>query len=817
MELRPDDLTCRCADSDFQRGPLPAEAPGLPGQRRGLQALETGLAMKARWFNITVTGATGSGRTSTIMELLGKRARSEAPGQDVCIHQNFTSPYKPRVVYLPAGDGNRFNRRIDELLTLLDKEIPQLLQRPSVKARIQELGSTYDQKEQELSEQAEAFAAEQKIAVQSTPQGVTLIPLLEDRPMKEEEFLALPDADREAIENRRRQVLERMAEINPKILAVEKEKRDAVDEHIAQSVRAIVAGHLAALRQSFGENAALDVFVKELEEELVEKRFLFLADAGGPMPFGGAQLHVMRQQFSRQCRLNVVVDRVGQTCAPVVFENNPTFNNLIGGVDFIEEQGVLKADFTQIRAGSLLQASGGYLVLQATDLFQQPIAYWAMKRAMRAGEVKLRDQFTEMGFRAGIHLEPDPVRFQTKVILVGDEALIQLIQAYDDEFARLFKITADFSRTLPRTPEVMNQFVAYVGYRAQKEQLLPLANGGIARLIEEASRQVAHQHRLNAQFGDLMDTLIEADHVARRNGHAEIARDDVVVAVRDKRYRHSKIEEIVRREISEGTILLDVAGAKVGQVNGLAVYQAGRMPFGVPTRITAQAYAGPSGLINIEREADLSGKIYNKAVLILNGYLGRLFARKEPLALSVSVSFEQSYGLIEGDSATCAEFFCIVSAISGVPLKQQIAVTGSMNQHGEVQPIGGVNEKITGFYLFAKEHGFPEGSGVLIPATNTVNLMLDEEVIEAVRAGRFHIHACARIEEGLELMTATPAGALLPDGSYPSGTVYSAAMAKLTEFAESAREDGAVARRRKAPAARGAAAGTKSRPKPNSR
>ncbi|MCZ6647125.1 MAG: AAA family ATPase [SAR324 cluster bacterium] len=647
---------------------------------------------------------------------------------------------------------------------------------------------TYELRERELSRSVEEFAEQRGIVMQSTNQGMNLIPLADGKPMTEEAYLSMGVEEREGIAARRKEVLEQLSEVNPQILAVVKEMREAVEAFVKNAVRELLSGYHADMRSLIPEETPeLAAFLEALEQEIINKRYLFLGESGSAQPFGGAQLQVMRQQFAKQCRLNIVVDRAGESSAPVVVENNPTYSNLIGGVDFIEEQGVLKADFTQIRGGSLLQASGGYLIVQAEDLMQNPLAYYSLKRALRSGEVKLRDQMAEMGLRSAAHLEPQAVPVNAKVIVVGDERLVHLMQTADEEFARLFKIHADFSGTLERTPEVLEQFVSYINHHAQEDGLLPLDQGGMARLVEEASREVSHQNRLSAQVQRLLDNLIEADLLARKEGQFTLNRDMVSQALSKKRYRHSKIEEIVKREISEGTILLDFEGSRVGQVNGLAVYQVGRVAFGVPSRITAQAYAGRSGLINVEREADLSGRLHTKGVLILNGYLGKLFARKQPLALSVSITFEQNYGGIEGDSATAAEFFVIVSAIAQVPLKQSIGVTGSMNQHGEIQPIGGVNEKITGFYQFAKEHGFPDGSGVMIPAVNKVNLMLDEEIVAAVREGKFHIYPVGRIEEGLELMTGLPAGELQSNGEYTPQSVFALCMEKLQEFSREAK------------------------------
>jgi lon-related putative ATP-dependent protease len=780
-KLTPAQLTCRCDDAEVSQVPEDVPAPLLPGQSRGMGAVEFGLSLKKPYFNVTVAGPSRSGKTTMVEQLARARAQREPPGRDLCVAPNFAEPNRPKVLYLTPGSGMHLNRLIEDLLQTLDEQIPKLVEQPAVRAHLHELNETFNHQAQELTSSIEQFAGEQGIFVQSSPQGVALIPLKDGKPMKDEEFIALPAEEREHINGLRRKVLQRMAETNPRVMELEKRRRDAVEDFLEQSVRQLVHAYVVSVRQRVEDVPPVQDFLTALEQELVDKRFLFMADAG-TQPFGGAQLQALREQFANNCKVNVLVNRSGAESAPVIVETNPNFSNLIGGVDFIEERGVLKTDYNQIRAGSLLQATGGYLIVQAHDLLQYPLSYMSLKRALRTGSIVLRDQFAEWGLRSGSHLEPDSVAVDTKVVVVGDEELIQLMHAYDDEFAGLFKIHADFSHTLVRTPEVLEQLTTYLAYHVRRHGLLPATNGALARVVEEASRRVSHQNRFSAQVNELLDVLIEADVLARGNGHAQLTRELVQQALDNRQHRHSKIEEIVKREISEGTILLDFDGAKVGQVNGLAVYQVGRVAFGIPTRITAQAYAGRRGIINVEREADLSGRIHTKAMLILNGYLGRLFARKHPLALSLSITFEQTYGGIEGDSATCAEFFAALSAITEVPLRQSIAVTGSMNQHGEVQPIGGVNEKVSGFFQFSKEHGFPPGSGVIIPAVNQVNLLLPEEIIRAVEDGRFAIYPIRRIEEGLAIISGRPAGEAGPDGAYPPDSIYGIAAAKLAEF-----------------------------------
>ncbi|MDH5752732.1 MAG: AAA family ATPase, partial [Deltaproteobacteria bacterium] len=622
--LPPLALTCACTEKEINRAAPDDSPPSLPGQERGMGAVEFGLALKRPFFNITVAGVSRSGKTTMVEQMTRDYAAKEPPGQDISITPNFSDPHRPGVLYLSPGSGVHLNSLIDELLKTLDKQIPELMEQQAVKAHLQEINEDFNNRAQELTRQVEELAQQKGLFVQSSSHGLSLIPLKEDgKPMNDADFIALGVEEREAINNKRREVLSRMGEINPRVMEIEKERRDTIEQYLERSIRALVHVYMGGVRQRVEDHAGLADFLSALEEEIIDKRFLFLSESGSA-PFGAMpQMQAMRQQFARNCKVNVLVNRAGHNSAPVLVEDNPNFTNLIGGVDFIEEQGVLKTDFNQIRGGSLIQASGGYLILHAQDLLLYPLAYVAMKRALRTGQIVLRDQLSEMGLRSSAHLEPEAISIDTKVIVVGEEMLIQMLYAYDDDFAGLFKVHADFSATLVRTQDTMDQLVRYLDFHARRNSLLPVSDGALARVVEEASRRVSHQNRLSAQVNELVDVLIESDLVARKAGQTELTREIVEMALKLKQARHGKIEEFVKREISEGTILLDCRGAKVGQVNGLAVYQVGRVSFGIPTRITAQAYAGRRGLINIEREADLSGRIHTKGMLILNGYLGR--------------------------------------------------------------------------------------------------------------------------------------------------------------------------------------------------
>jgi lon-related putative ATP-dependent protease len=486
--------------------------------------------------------------------------------------------------------------------------------------------------------------------------------------------------------------------------------------------------------------------------------------------------------------VNVIVNNANLKGAPCIFESNPTYYNLFGRIEHKFQYGVAVTDFTMIKAGALHRANGGYLVVNALDLLRNLFSYDALKRALRNREVKIEDIWEQYRLVTTAMLKPEPIPLDVKVILIGNPFIYYLLYNLDEEYKELFKVKADFDNMMDRNEENVLNYASFVATKSKEEGLLPFDSSGVAKVVEFGSRLAEHQGKLSSRFSDISDLIRESHYWAKKEGAKIVSDKHVKKAINEKIYRHNRIEEKLQELMAEGTLIVETSGEKVGQINGLAVLDLGDYSFGKPSRITATVYTGKAGVVNIERESKLSGKIHEKAILILSNYLGRMYARNKPISLSASITFEQLYGMIEGDSATCAELYALLSAISGVPIKQNFAITGSMDQNGNVQPIGGVNEKVEGFYYLCKLRGLDGSHGVIIPERNVKNLMLREEVVEAVKEGKFHIYAINRIEEGIELLMGIPAGELQPDGSYPEGTFNYLVEKRLTEIREALKE-----------------------------
>jgi lon-related putative ATP-dependent protease len=513
--------------------------------------------------------------------------------------------------------------------------------------------------------------------------------------------------------------------------------------------------------------------------------------------------------------VNVIVDHGLTQGAPLIEETNPTYNNLVGQIEKKSQYGNLYTDFTLIKGGSLLHANGGYLIVNAMDLLRQPFSWDAIKRISKTREIKIEDVGDLYGFLTSSGIKPEPIPVHIRIILVGNPYLYYLLHAYDEDFSKIFKVKVDFDIQQDRKEETPLQYGRFIAKFCKEEGLLHFDRSGVAAVLEQSARWISHQKKLSLQFSNLVDLLRESDYWARREGKGLVSRQDVLRAVKEKIYRSSLIEESIREMIADGSIMVDVDGAVVGQVNGLAVYDLGDFAFGKPSRITARTFLGSEGIINIDREAKLSGKTHNKGVLILSGYLGGRYGGDSPLSLSATVAFEQSYGEIEGDSASAAELAALLSSLADIPIQQGTALTGSVNQMGETQAIGGVNEKIEGFFTSCKTIGLTGKQGVIIPKQNVRNLMLNDDVISAVEKGEFHIYAVSHIDEVLQILTGIPVGELQPDGSYPSGTINEAVVKQLHEMAEKMKEGDSP--ERESPSERegeGEAATLRSRPDP---
>ena len=650
--------------------------------------------------------------------------------------------------------------------------------------------ASYQNMLQELEREVKA----EHFGVQFSPSGVNLFPLTaEGQPLATDEFMGLGDEERNAIEENRGKLLQRVQKTLGRLRAIEKETLDRVrglDRNVGEMRLSDIFQKLV---EDFGGMPNVAGYLSALEEYTLNNLNQFTGDGiqppsastqGGPQLLGTTQRDPL-QPFE----INVLVDNSSTQAAPIIIETNPTWSNLFGRIERRAFMGAYFSDHTMLKAGSIHHSNGGYLVLNARDLLTNPGVSEGLKRTIRDKETRLEDPATQFGLIAPQGLRPQPIPWDSKVIVTGDEAIYRLLSTYDQEdFWEMFKVKAEFDSQIDLTPESVGDYCAFISGTCEAEGLLHADRSGVARIVEYGARLAADQTKRSSRFGQIQDLLIEGDYWARKDGSPRITGDHVKRALDEKVYRLNLVEEKkIRRLISEGTLMVDIEGEVVGQVNGLVVYDLGDFSFGRPARITASTFAGRRGVVNIEREAQLSGKIHDKGVLILSGYLGWKFAQDKPLSLSASLSFEQSYEGVEGDSASSTELYAILSSLSGLPVKQGIAITGSVNQKGDIQPIGGVNQKVEGFFDICRFTGLTGQQGVIVPYQNVKNLILRDDVVKAVEEDKFHLYAVKSIDEGIGILTGVPAGERELDGSYPEGTVNYLADNRLRELVQSLR------------------------------
>jgi predicted ATP-dependent protease len=756
-----------------------------------MSSLEFGLAVHRPGYNIFVTGLTGTGKASAIKSYVEKaveRRKQQTEGylpDDWCYVYNLADSGSPQVVRLPAGRGKVLRDQMRELLGTIKAEIGRALGSEEYQRRRQALVEEGQAAHRELLQSLEAEAREAGFLIQISPIGVNLVPLKEGRPMEPQEFAALPEAERQSIEERQPDLMRRVGETMKGLEAVQKganEKIQALERRAAEVALGRPFQELLAQYHDFPDATC---YVESLRDFTLGNIGLFQEkEEAAPTPF---YRPFPETDPALAFQVNVFVDNSGAEGPPVIIESNPTWGNLFGKVERRAVMGTYVSDHTMLNPGAVHVANGGYLILNIRDLLLNPGVWEVLKRMIKTKEARLEEPFEQFGFLAPHGLRPQTIPVEEKVIVTGDDILYRLLAQYDEDFWELFKVKADFDLQIERTQENLEAYAAFVCSRCQNEGLLHFSNGGVAKLSEYGARLVADQHKLSSRFGQLRDLLVEADYWARQDGAPVVGSEHVQKAIEQKLYRSKLVEERVRELIAQGTLMVDVDGEVVGQVNGLAVYDLGDFSFGKPSRITAKTFMGRRGVINIERESQLSGRIHDKGVLILSGYLGYKYAQNKPLSLSASLCFEQSYEGVEGDSASSTELYAILSSLSNLPVEQGVAVTGSVNQKGEVQPIGGVNEKIEGFFDICKAKGLTGRQGVIIPCQNMRHLMLREEVVDAVRQGQFRIYAVRTVDDGIEILTGVAAGERAADGSYPEGTLNYLIDQRLGELAEGLR------------------------------
>ncbi|UFS71501.1 AAA family ATPase [Geomonas sp. RF6] len=756
---------------------------GSIGQERALSAIHFGLGIQDNGFNIFLAGEPGTGRNTTIANHLKSRARTEPTPNDWCYVYNFAAPDNPLALSLPAGMGPELAADMKEFIDGVRTNIPKALESREYETHRVATIEEYQEKNGELFKILEKEVEGEGFAMQRTVSGLVVVPQKEGRNFTQEEYDALEQEEREQMDAHGKALTERLNDVMRQVRDNEKSLREALAQLDRELGLSAIGHHVGPLQEKYAYSERVVKYLESVQEDLLLNLDDFKPQAAAPQIPG---LRVPKQEPNlERYQVNVFVTNDDHSGAPVVFETNATYNNLFGRMESVMQMGgVASTNFTLIKPGALHRANGGYLIVDAREVLMNPFAWDALKRCIRNAEIRIEDVLEQYRFMTFVTLKPEPIPLKAKIIMIGSLWIYYLLFHLEPEYRKFFKVKADFDSRLNRTPEVMQDYALFVATHCRNEGLLHFDPGAVAALLEYSARLVEDQERLSSQLMELTDLLREASYWAKEGGDSLVTREWVIKAIHHKIYRSNRIEERMQEYFEDGTILCDTDGSVTGQINGLSVITLGDHTFGRPSRVTARTYMGRAGMVNIEREVKLSGPIHDKGVLILTGYLGGKFALDRPLSLTASICFEQSYEGIEGDSASSTELYALLSALSGIPLRQGIAVTGSVNQHGHVQPIGGVNYKIEGFYAVCKAKGLTGSQGVMIPKLNERNLMLSEEVVQAVRDGMFHIWSVTTIDEGIEVLTGVPAGTLGPSGKYPDGTVNHRVQERLLEISE---------------------------------
>jgi predicted ATP-dependent protease len=764
------------------------------GQNRAIDAINFGLAVDKTGYNLFLTGLTGTGKETTVKARLQRFiAEREAKGityktYDWCYVYNFSDPDKPLILKFGQGLGKAFSNHMEELLKKLKEEIPKTFGSDEYNKRKQDVLEEHQRRYQEAMDTLEKEAKEKDLMVQLSPMGAVVVPLVEGKPMSREEFLSLSEDKKSAIESKRLEMMRKVEETNTRLRDIEKKISEKMME-LERNAGELATSHpFEEIFKIYAEYPEIINFLNEVKQYTLKRLDIFMK-AAPPSQTPGVTPLPQADHFLAY-KINVFVDNGSISGPPIVFEPNPHWFNMFGKIERRALMGTYISDHSMIKPGAIQLANGGYLILNMRDVLLNPGVWEGLKRVIKTREVRVEDPGEQFGFFTPQGMRPQPVPVDVKIVVMGDDSIYQLLIQYDEDFWEMFKVKADFDYQMERTEKNLMAFTCFIRTCCDNEKLLPFDRTGVAKIIEYAVRATGDQEKLSARFGPLKDLIIESDYWAKTSQDNTITGEYVEKAFREKIHRLDLIAEHMLKMITEGTIMVDVDGAVTGQVNGLAVYDLGIFSFGRPSRITAKTFLGRRGVINIERESQLSGRIHDKGVLILSGYLGWKYAQDKPLSLSASICFEQSYSGVEGDSASSTELYAILSSLSELPIRQDISVTGSVNQKGEIQPIGGVNHKIEGFFDVCKGKGLTGTQGVLIPHQNVRNLMLREDVVKSIQDGQFHIYQVKTIDEGIEILTGIPAGERQADGTYPEGTVNYLIDKRLREYAEKLKEYG---------------------------
>ena len=788
-ELMPKDLKDICNTSIFKfetTKEIEDVTDLIYGQERALNALEFGIDIDVKGYNLYIEGSAGIGKTMYTKRFLEDRASKNKVPNDWCYIYNFENPNEPVAVSFPAGQGKVFKETMEDFVKDIRRDIKKTFNNDDFEKEKQIIKQEFENKRELLLEKLNKRTMVQGFQVKSTANGVYMMPVLDGRTLQEDEFDALDESIKREFEERSNLVQEQIFQALAEIKAIERESEKKIEEWQSNIALMTINVHVNSIKANYKRNKKIGTYLDGIKKDILKNISVFLApeeDKNAPQ----LPPHIQRPEVKEpwlNYRVNLLVDNSKQEGAPVIMDNNYSYNNIFGGLEYENQYGALKTDFTMIKPGLLHQANGGYIVFQIKDLLQNPACYESLKKAIKIKQAVIENSAEQRTGMILVSIKPEPIPLHVKVILIGNSNIYHTLLSMDDDFRKLFKVKVEFEEDAPKSAENIDRLSRFVKSFCMQENLLDLDRGAMAKLVEYTSKLSGDKEKLSTQFSEIGEIVGEASQWAKIDKSKVITKEYIEKALDQRIERIKKYDTRYLQMIKEEALLIDTKGFVTGQINGLTVVTIGDYSFGKPARITASTYMGRQGVVNIEREIEMSGPSHSKGVYILTGYLGEQFAQENALALTANVCFEQLYGGVDGDSASSTELYAILSSLSGIPINQSIAVTGSVNQKGEIQPIGGVNEKVEGFYQICKMQGLNGLQGAIIPHQNVRNLHLSDEVIEAVKKGKFHIYAVKTIDEGIEILTGVPAGKKDKNGKFPLGTINYLAQEKLRKFAK---------------------------------
>lgn len=759
---------------------------GVIGQERAVRAFDFGLAVKMKGYNIYMAGPSGTGKTTYARNSTEKLAETEEVPYDWCYVYNFQNPRSPLALRFEAGQGKQFKEDMAELVELFRTELQKAFRAEEYEAQKNELMRAFDDKRDALMVEMSAMAEECEFQVKTTNSGVFFMPVVEGKAVGEEEYDNLSEEAKAAIDKNSQMLQEKAGAIMRELRDLDKESKKQMDQLDYKTGMFAIGHHVNEVQETYRQYERVISYINEVQEDVLENIGQFIEEEDEGEEGLAALLPMLNKKpaedVTLKYKVNLIVDHSKSKGAPVVVTFNPTYNNLIGEVEYDSEFGNLTTDFMKIKSGLLHKANGGYLIVQAQDILSTPQAWEALRRVMKTKEINMDSIREQLGAVVAPTLKPEPIPANIKIIMIGSSYYYDLLEEYDEEFDKFFKIRADFDYEMPRTDENIQKIAQFIKRFVEREKSMEFDVSAVCAIIEYSSRTAERQDKLSTRFNHLAEILCEAVTWAKLEGAELVTAAQIKKTIYEKEQRMKLYEEKLDEMLEENVIMIDTEGAEIGQINGLAVLDMGSYAFGNPSRITATTYVGKSGIVNIEKEARLSGQTHDKGVQIITGFLGQTYAQKFPLSLSCRVCFEQNYNGIDGDSASSTELYCILSSLAELPIRQDLAVTGSVNQKGEIQAIGGVTYKIEGFFDLCKKRGLTGTQGVIIPLSNVKDLVLKDEVVEAVKEGVFHIYPISHIEEGIALLMGMPAGKKNKAGNFPANSVHGRVMKKLKAF-----------------------------------